>query len=101
MSRAYTKEEVRTRLLGYFKELAQYWARQGDITDLAKCEGAIFSVLVALDGESMELPAFDVVLRPHPEDKDYHISEGKNWYEDGMIINENYSLHDEFCKKEM
>ena len=100
MSRAYTKEEVRTRLLGYFKELAQYWARQGDITDLAKCEGIAFSILVAIDGDSMELPAFNLVLRPHPDDKAYLIGEGENWYESGMAINDNCSLHDVFCKKE-
>ena len=100
MSRAYTKEEVKDEMLDYFKALARYWSSQGNITDLEKCEGVAFSILVALDGCSMSLPSIDLVLRPNPEDKDFLIGEGENWYENGMAINNNCTLHDEFYKKE-
>lgn len=97
MSRAYTAEEVRKQVLDHLKTLANYWASLPDKTDLEKCEGLIFSTLVMLDGHSTALPAFDLVLKPHPDDKEFCISEGENYYENGQVIND-CVFHDEFYK---
>jgi hypothetical protein len=36
--------------------------------------------MVALDGGAMALPGFIVAPNPHPSDKEYHISEGSDYY---------------------
>jgi hypothetical protein len=95
MSRAYTAEEVREQLLAHIRHLARYWATIPDRqTPLERCEGLAFSILNIFDGTS-SLPAFDIVLSPHPDDKAFHQSEGENWYEPGMMIND-CMLHELF-----
>jgi|TARA_Y100000310_G_scaffold54727_1_gene50147 hypothetical protein len=79
--------------LAQLKRHAKYWADQEDITCRERCDGVIFSILNIFDGTTM-LPAMDIVLRPHPDDKAHCQSEGLNWYEDGMIINSDCMLHE-------
>ena len=64
---------------------------------LEKCNGLAFSILNIFDGTSIELPAMDIVLRPHEDDKEYLRGEGMDWFEDGMVINDCY-LHELFYK---
>ena len=97
MSRAYTPEEVREMFLGQVKMLARYWSTAERETDLEKLEGLAFSLLNLFDGTSAALPAMDIVLRPHPEDKAFRESEGDNYFEDGQVINDCY-LHELFHK---
>lgn len=97
MSRAYTPEEVREMFLGQVKMLARYWSTVERETDLEKLEGLAFSLLNLFDGTSAALPAMDIVLRPYPEDKAFHESEGDNYFEDGQVINDCY-LHELFHK---
>lgn len=93
-SRAYTAEEVRSQLLKGFQEIAEYWSRQ-EGTDLNKCEGVVFSILNVIDGTSSALPvALNLQLAPHPSDAAYHIQEGEDYYEPGMVINEDVMLHE-------
>ena len=95
MSRAYTEDEVREQFLAHIRHLARYWATIPDRqTPLERCEGLAFSILNIFDGTT-DLPAFDIVLSPHPDDKAFHQSEGKNWYEPGMMIND-CMLHELF-----
>jgi hypothetical protein len=71
MSRALTEEEVVEKLMRHFFAMAKYWVtldRPGMSTQ-ERCEGVVFSVLVALDGGSLGLPSFDLVARPHVDDK--------------------------------
>lgn len=92
---AYTEEEVRNKFLSNAKELARYWATTSDGgTTLERIEGAIFSLLNSIDGGS-HLPAFDLVVRPHPDDKEYYTSMGSKYYEDGMNICDG-ELHSQF-----
>lgn len=85
--RAYTAEEVRDNILGHMRMTARYWASSKiERTTLERIEGALFSVLAMLDGDAIGLPAFDIVARPHPEDKAYHQSMGTNWFQDGTVI---------------
>jgi hypothetical protein len=103
--RAYTAEEVRDMLLENFRHTAKYWADLPDVdkatgtkkTILDRCDGVVFSILAALDGCGMTLPAIDLKLAPHPEDKEFLREEGSNWFEPGMEIS--FSLHEHYYKK--
>jgi hypothetical protein len=70
------------------------WEHADNCTIKGKLEGLAFSILNIFDGTT-GLPAMDIVLSPHPEDKDFALSEGERWYEEGMIINDCY-LHELF-----
>jgi hypothetical protein len=39
-----------------------------------------------LDGSAMDIVAFDLVARPHEDDKEYCIDKGENWVEEGTVI---------------
>ena len=103
--RAYTADEIRDRLLDHIRHTAAYWAELPDVdkatdkplTVKDRCEGVAFSILAALDGTSMALPAFDLVVMPHEDDKTYHIKNGENWYESGTVISD--MLHEHFYSK--
>lgn len=101
MSREYTKEEVRNMVLTRMKHLAQYWATSqnaGTVKD--RCEGVAFSILTMIDGCASGMPAFDLVARPHKDDKAFQIAEGENWMPDGMVINDDCQMHDMFYEDE-
>jgi len=83
--RAYTAEEITREYLQQMMGVAAYWARKPDQTPLQMCEGVVFSILCALDGSSV-LPGTKTLVAPHPEDKQYHIENGENWYEPGTEI---------------
>lgn len=84
---AYTPEELREKFLNHARYMVKYWASQAGTVE-QNVEGAIFSLLVAIDGGSMGLPAFDLVARPHPEDKRYAMGLGERWIENGTVIND-------------
>jgi hypothetical protein len=64
-----------------------------------RLEGLMFSVLVALDGGSMHLPAIQLVTDPHPEDGPAAAAEGTDWWPSNVIINDGgVEMHDEFSK---
>lgn len=100
--RAYTAEEARDMLLQHIRQTAKYWANLPatdratgrEMTMQDRCEGVAFSILSALDGCSASLPAVDLVLRPHEEDKAYNIENGDNWFEPGATIST--MLHEHF-----
>ena len=78
-TRELTTEEVRERLLAHMWKLIAYWDSLPR-SSREKLEGLAFSICSALDGETLQLPAFKIVPNPHPEDAEYHRSEGVNWY---------------------
>jgi hypothetical protein len=97
MSRAYTAEEARDMFLSAARMLAHYWATtpQGGTTQ-ERCEGVVFSLLNCIDGTSGSFPcALDLTLRPHPDDKAFHIAEDESYFEPGMVIND-AMLHELF-----
>lgn len=100
--RAYSKDESREQFLDYLKTLAKYWATCSVVKEYTTEErmyGLLHSILSTLDGCSSGFPcAIDLVLSPHPDDKKYLISEGENYYETGMIINE-CALHEMLYQK--
>lgn len=100
MSKARTPEELRENLLAHCRWLANYWAKERPHDVKAACEGVAFSILTYLDGCSSS-PSFDLVLRPHPDDKQFHIDNGDDWIEDGTVINADCYLHEMFYKKDI
>jgi hypothetical protein len=87
MSRQYTQEEIRDKFMTHVAALVRYWQRQVDCSSDEKVEGITHSLLVALDGGAMALPAFKVIADPHPADKQYHIEHDENWYPESHELN--------------
>lgn len=101
MSEQYTKEEMRQMFLVASKNIAHYWSQEERKTDGNEdmILSAFFSLFNIFDGTSGSFPcAIDLVLRPHPDNKQYCIDEGEKWVEDGMAINDDCYLHDMIFK---
>ena len=86
MPSARTEGEIREKFLNVLHGLVDYWALQESRNIKKKLDGLTFSILVLIDGDSIELPAMDLVMRPHPKDKQYDIGNGNDWVEDGTVI---------------
>lgn len=93
-------ETVRKEFLSSIKVISEYWANLPNQTPKQRCDGVVFSMLSLIDGCSGSFPiALDLVLRPHPDDKQYYIEYGEDYYEDGQVIND-CSLHNKFFRGE-
>ena len=100
--REYTTDEIRDIFLNHVRGLVQYWEKESRAeTSLKKLEGLAFSMLVALDGCAYDCPGFILVPSVHPDDKEYHRSQGENWFpetpDDGLP--DLGMLHDYFYEK--
>jgi len=96
-TRALTPEELRETFMDTCRGLADFWADPAHSPDRDwpdRVRGLLHSVLVIFDGDSVALPAFDIVARPHPADKAFCQEEGENWIEDGTAINAGTALHE-------
>ena len=98
-ARAKTKKEAQQEFLNHVHDVSDYWASLPDKIPQERCDGVAFSILVMLDGESMGLPAMDISLSPHPSNKEFLKSQGENWFECGMVINDDCALHELYFKK--
>lgn len=90
--RQYTKEECLDMLMDHMQHMVTYWENLPNQTTREKLEGLLFSFYTAIDGSSMNLPAFDLIPSPHEEDEEFLKSEGSNWWpcpsaKDSKIIN--------------
>lgn len=91
-SRALTEDEIRDRFLKQVHSMARYWAGldgsnvSEDSTPLYRTEGLAFSILAAIDGCSMAVPAFKLIADPHPEDQSFHEENDENYYPEGVDI---------------
>lgn len=95
--RAITADELRDQLLDHMRYLVKYWANIEHITVQEKIEGYSHSVLAMLDGCTTEFPAFDLVAKPHEDDKQYCIDNDQNWIEDETRISN--MLHEHWYKR--
>lgn len=95
-TRPWTSEEMKDEFLRLLIGLADEWARYPDKSPRERCRGLAFSILATIDGDSIAMPAIDLVLRPHEEDKEYHQEQGENWIEPGTVINADAVLHEEW-----
>ena len=87
MSREKTVEEVQQDLLEHIWYMIEYWEKDNRALTLRdKLEGLAHSILAALDGCSMALPGFAIIPNPHPDDKQYYIENGEDWYPDNVDI---------------
>ena len=97
--RAITKEEARKMLLKQFAALINYWSQREGTTQ-SKMSGLVFSILNVFDGTSIAMPAFNITPAPHPDDKQFLIDEGANWFDSSECINDDCCLHDEWSAVE-
>ena len=105
MSRAWTEEEIREQFLDHVRNTIDYWKtvdldlkvfpNEDELT--RRMNGLAFSILTALDGEAMAVPGFKVIPNSHPDDKQYYIDNGENWYPDdidiGGCLHEELDIH--------
>lgn len=94
MNNAHTVDEVKEQLISSIRNICHYWANLPNKSDIDRCEGVAFSILNIIDGTSAGLPSMDLVLRPHPDDMQFNLDNGDNYYEDGMVVNSDCYLHD-------
>jgi hypothetical protein len=104
--RAFTAEEARQQLYRIMRGYCAYWsaiatdprqAARAPKTEKERMEALCFSLLNILDGGNGGLPAFDLVLAPHPEDRAFQQAQGACWYEPGMVINP-VEMHEEWSR---
>lgn len=94
---AYSEKEVRDKFLRQIKAIANEWSRYENKSNKERCEGVAFSILALIDGCSIGFPAINMLLAPHPDDKQYFTDNDEDYFEEGMLIN-NCCLHDLFYK---
>lgn len=101
MSKERTKDEMREMFLDECRGMCDYWANlPGDRGARERIDGAMFSLLVLIDGSSGGFPAaIDLVMRPHEDDKQFCIDEDEDYVVDGQVINDDCHLHDLFYKE--
>jgi hypothetical protein len=93
VARAHTADEVREKLLSIFSSYVSYWNSEDGSNVLpqtatrTRLEGLVHSVLCVLDGCTAGAPGFDIVAKPHADDKAICQQQGVNWYEDGTVAN--------------
>ncbi len=94
-----TKDEVVEEILDYVNMLIKYWAHESRRAGAEeKLEGFAHSMLTMLDGCSANLPAFNLVPCPCPDDKEYLKDIGENWYPE-IAVNDTVMLHDLFMER--
>jgi len=98
MSREYTNKEIVEELIEGIKNSIAYWVDRTDKTNEEIIEGATHSVLCIFDGIT-SLPAFNISVSPHPDDKQYNIDNGDNYYPENKIINDDIYMHDLVFKR--
>lgn len=100
MSREYTEEEVRNIFLKQISSAKSYWLNQNQLSTDDKMDGLVHSILCIIDGCTM-LPSFNLVVCPHPDDKQTYIKDGENYFpeeESDCDINDGY-LHEHWGRK--
>lgn len=94
MNKEMTKELARERFLALVRGVAATWAGYELPNEAERCDGVVFGVLNIIDGNSGVLPALNLVLCPHPDDKAFNLKGGDNYYPAGLVINDDCALHE-------
>ena len=90
-----TREDIRRKFLSQMWGAVDFWDTCTSADRREAIEGAVFSVLVVLDGDS-GFPGVELTAIPHPDDKVYHETEGADYYPEGCEFGG--GLHEEFYK---
>lgn len=69
-----TEEKVREAFIEHIWTMINYWENLPDSSERSKLEGIAFSILTAIDGDTLSLPKFILAPDPHPDDK-YEVSD--------------------------
>lgn len=85
--RPYTSEEMRQKFMQAVAAASHYWETIEDPKG-SRVSGLVFSLLTLIDGGNAAMCGFDIVARPHPDDKQFCIDEGINYVERGQVINQ-------------
>lgn len=96
--RVKTMDEVRADFVDHVRAMVHYWKREAARDPgVDAVAGVAFSILAAIDGSAVALPAFKLIPRPHPTDRAYHHRLGERWYPDeGDIAGR---LHEQFAQQ--
>lgn len=78
--REYTEDEIREKFLKNCVQIKKYWLELPNKTTEERMSGMLFSLLVSLDGGSMAVPGWILAPCPHEDDKEFHKSNGENYY---------------------
>lgn len=105
-SRQLTTDEIKKQFFDNINGIVRYWASHPEVpTAKEKVEGAIFSMLSMIDGCSGGSCGFKLIPNPHPDDKQYHIDEGTNYYPDfesDLKLNKDIDVNDyDICDGEL
>lgn len=108
--RAYTVDEMRQKVLHQLDVITRHWATT-DLTrpefrasvaakgeTLYRLEGLVFSMLVMLDGGTLDIPAIDLVPSPATGDAEFLREEGENWWPSDTVIND-CQLHELWSRR--
>jgi len=80
-SREYTQKEVEEQFTTYITSCIHYWENEKRVPDIrGKLKGLAHSILVGIDGESLNLPKFILAPDPHPDDKPDNTRQGRNYF---------------------
>lgn len=93
-SRRLSSQQACDRFLSLVRETTQAWAGYDAINEQQRCDGIAFTVLNIIDGHIGSFPHLELVANPHRDDKAYQIEQGDNYYEEGMVINDECALHE-------
>jgi hypothetical protein len=99
--KAIPAEDLRDEFLRCIRSYCKYWAEEKRTPEVEKkLEGLAFSILTLIDGHTDAMTAMDIVMRPHPSDKAFHVSQGEDWIKAGTVINRDCILHELFYNKD-
>ena len=94
-----SKKEMQYVFIHELVSIVEYWVNLKGVSEKEKCKGVAFSIMNIFDGTSGGFPcAIDLVLNPHPDDKQYCIENDENYIEKGVVINDDLLLHDLLSK---
>lgn len=85
--RAYTAEEARYQFLELVRQRCDWWAAETRCqSEKDRCYGVAHSILSIIDGCAIDYPIIDLIVRSNPEDQEYFIEQGENWYPQELDI---------------
>jgi hypothetical protein len=100
--RAYTVDEIRDQLINSVWSSIHFWSNPEVAPEYSisqRLSGLAHSILAILDGCSAGLPAFKLVVDPHPDDEEFHREEGENWYPADAVIED--TLHEHLYRADL
>ena len=84
--RQYTEAETREMFLKHVWEIVEYWQALPGKTEKEKMAGEAFSILSMIDGCQVDICGFIVAPYPHPNDKEYRIEQGRNYFAENHMV---------------